>query len=99
MFRNNYDKTYLLFNCEHPDVDILEYSTWVINVQSSINNAFQLALEYWDTNQKWFCIKTMQKYITYIGIKTQGNKHTFNYDVQTNQTHLNKHNINYPGDV
>ena len=52
-----YQKPYLLFNFEIPDVNSLKLSTWVINVQSAINNAYQLALEDWDTNQKQFYSK------------------------------------------
>ena len=55
-FAKQKDKPYLFYNCESPDVNSLEYSTWFIKVQSAINNAYQLALDYWDTNQKWFCL-------------------------------------------
>ena len=56
IFVKQKDKPYVLYNCESPDVNSLEYSTWVIKVEIAINNTCQLALDYWDTNHKWFCL-------------------------------------------
>ena len=38
------EKYYLFFNYERPDVDSLEYSDWVFNLQNIINNSFQIEL-------------------------------------------------------
>ena len=61
-FTEQYEKPYLFFNFERTDVDSLEYYTWAINEKSDINNAHQVSFEYRGTNQKWFCIKTKQRY-------------------------------------
>ena len=37
-FSKKYEKGYLLFKYEFPDVGSLEYSTWTVNVQNTINN-------------------------------------------------------------
>ena len=77
----------------------MEYSTWVAKVKSAINNTCKLALEYWDTNQKWLCLESKQIYVAVIGSKSHGYMQSFNTVIQKFQTHMKKHNISYPGDV
>ena len=67
-------------------------------MQSDINNTCKLALEYWDTKQKWFCLESKQRYVSIIGIKYYGYIQSFNIVFQKVQTHMKKHNIGYPGD-
>ena len=90
---------YLFSNCWCPDVDSLECSTWVFKVQSAINIYYLLALKYWDTNPKWFCRETKQRYANVIESRTHWDMQTFNTIVQKFETHLKKHNMTYPGDV
>ena len=68
-------------------------------MKSAINNTCKLALEYWDTNHKWLCLESKQRYVTVIGIKYHGDMQSFNAFVQKVQSHMKKNNISYFGDV
>ena len=68
-------------------------------MKSAINNTCKLALEYWDTNHKWLCLESKQRYVTVIGIKYHGDMQSFNTIVQKVKNHVKKYNIGYPGDV
>ena len=71
-------KPYLFYDCERPSVNGSEYSTCAVKVQSTINNAWKLALEYLGTKQKWLCFKINQRYVAVIRSKSHGDMQSFN---------------------
>ena len=93
------NKYYLFYDCECPSINSLEYYTWVVNVQSDINNSCKLVLASWYTNKKWLCLESKQRYINVIGNKYHGDMKSLNTVVQKVQNHMNKNNMSYPGDV
>ena len=93
------DKTNLFYECECLYVNSVEYSTWVANVKIYINNTWKLALEYWDTKQKWLFLEINQRYVAVIGIKYHVDMQSFNTVAPKVQTNMKKHNIIYPGHV
>ena len=99
MFEKKEYKPYLFFNCECSSVKSLEYSTWFSKAQNATNSTCKLSLEYWDTNQKLFCLESKQIYVATIGIKDHGDIQSFITVVQKVQAHTKKRCIIYPGDV
>ena len=66
-------------------------------MKRDINNSFPIALEYWDTKQKFFFRETNLRYVSVIVSKTYGDMQTFNAVIQKMKTRLNKHKMTNPG--